>query len=328
MVNPEQLLKELSKLWVDLGHEQQSGESDPGGGVLRACAMTLLTIVDESEDPTNVGETVALLMREHPSRSVVIRLRESAEALLESRVFAQCWMPFGQRQQICCEQIEITASTASLQDVPAVVLPLTVPDLPVILWCRSPRVFDTSAFPTIANMSDKVILDTSAFADKERAHMLVAAASADRRVADLAWSRITGWRETICQVFTNQICLAALPKFTHAAIRYGGLSGGAEARYLAAWLQAGLKHAGSTARVGCLGMEGTTMPVMEVLLSGGSEIRVSLISDDSGGIDVTAAGLTSHSSFPEVTDYAALREELSIMSRDVVFEAALRSTQA
>ena len=59
-------------------------------------------------------------------------------------------MPFGHRRQICCEQIEITASDVSLPDVPAVVLPLAVADLPVMLWCRSARLFSLPAFATLA----------------------------------------------------------------------------------------------------------------------------------------------------------------------------------
>ena len=40
---------------------------------------------------------------------------------MEARVFAQCWMPFGKRQQICCEQIEITASETSLADAASLI---------------------------------------------------------------------------------------------------------------------------------------------------------------------------------------------------------------
>ena len=60
-------------------------------------------------------------MREHPSRLVVLRVKPGEEASLSERVFAQCWIPFGGRQQICCEQIEITTTEAGLKDVPAVV---------------------------------------------------------------------------------------------------------------------------------------------------------------------------------------------------------------
>ncbi len=78
-------------------------------------------------------------------------------------------MPFGHRQQICCEQIEITASDASLPDFAPVVLPLTVPDLPVILWCRSPRLFRLPAFSQLCAIAQKVVLDSAAFDDARAA---------------------------------------------------------------------------------------------------------------------------------------------------------------
>src|ERR1700676_3849503 len=105
-INPEQILNELSKLWVDLAKEKDSAD-----GVLRACSMTLIAALSEKDDPGEIGETLAMLMREHPSRAIVVRVRDSEEHFLASRVFAQCWMPFGLRRQICCEQVEITASS-------------------------------------------------------------------------------------------------------------------------------------------------------------------------------------------------------------------------
>src|SRR4051812_24364562 len=113
-VDPERLLKELRALWRDLAKQ------DPNG-VLRACAMTLTVVVDEAQDATSISETIARLMHEHPSRLIMIRVRHCREEVLEARVFAQCWMPFGGRQQICCEQVEIIASENSLADVASVV---------------------------------------------------------------------------------------------------------------------------------------------------------------------------------------------------------------
>ena len=68
------------------GHRRNAGRADAGASQPRHC------------DP---------LPQRRPS------------AALAARVFAQCWMPFGHRQQICCEQIEITASDASLPDLAA-----------------------------------------------------------------------------------------------------------------------------------------------------------------------------------------------------------------
>ena len=119
-IRPERILKELDELWVNLGQQSE------GSGVLRACAMTLIVITpDEGADA--LGETLAKLMREHPSRLVVLRVKPGSEASLTERVLAQCWMPFGSRQQICCEQIEITTTDAGIKDVPAVVRALEAP---------------------------------------------------------------------------------------------------------------------------------------------------------------------------------------------------------
>lgn len=324
MVRPESILKELSKLWVDLGHQQQEDTpaGEPGDGVLRACAMTLITITDESEDPTDVGETIAQLIEQHPSRSVLIRLREGSGECLESRVFAQCWMPFGQRRQICCEHVEITASLSSLDDVPGIVLPLAVADLPVILWCRSPRLFDTPAFPKIAGMSDKLIVDTGAFADLGSALDLVSKQLAGGcLIADLAWPRITRWRKSISQIFVNGECLEALNRFTHAQVSYGTGKLTPEALYLAAWLRNGLDRAGNSTRVDLVPGDGPA--VTGVTLEGGGACDVTIEGDISGAVEIRSNNLSDRMTFAPATDYLALEEELSITNRDPVFEAVL-----
>jgi glucose-6-phosphate dehydrogenase assembly protein OpcA len=324
MVRPEEILKELSRLWVDLGHQQQeeTPAGETGDGVLRACAMTLITIADESEDPTDVGETVARLIEQHPSRSVMIRLRESNGETLESRVFAQCWMPFGQRRQICCEQVEITASLSSLDDVPGIVLPLAVPDLPVILWCRSPRLFDTPAFPRIAAMSDKLIVDTGAFDDLGHALDLVfSQLTAGRLIADLAWTRTTRWRESVSQIFGNADCLAALTRYTRAKVSYGAGRLQPEALYLAAWLGDGLTRVGNATKVELV--PGTGPAVSGVALEGAGACDVIVESDENGAVEIRSNNLSDKMIFPPATDYFALQEELSITNRDPVFEAAM-----
>ena len=96
-------------------------------------------------------------------------MRADGERALSERVYQQCWKPFGQRRQICCEQIELTASDAALGDLPSVLLPLAVPDLPVILWCRSPRLFRHEEFGEIAGNATKVVIDSAAARRMRRA---------------------------------------------------------------------------------------------------------------------------------------------------------------
>lgn len=323
-IQPETILRELSELWVSLGKEVEPGPS----GVLRACAMTFIATTDGSEDPSDVWATIAALMPEHPSRAIVIRFHQGSERELSSRVFSQCWMPFGHRRQICCEQIEITASDASLPDLAPVILPLAVADLPVILWCRGARLFQLAEFPQLAKVAHKLVLDSAEFAEPAailgRFEALI---DSGHPLADLEWTRLTRWREMVSQVFENRNYLARLPEVRKIRIAFAGKSAPGSAYYLAAWLLNCLGNAGAAA-----GVEWQAGPEA----AGRGLVRLELTSDRPDGLQVSIAGqgseavelrvesLVSRTVFPEDNDYRLLREELSIPGHDAVFEASLR----
>jgi glucose-6-phosphate dehydrogenase assembly protein OpcA len=296
-IDPEKIRKELSDLWVDLGKEK-NGDA----GVLRACSMTLIAAVDEADDPAKIGETIAMLMREHPSRAIVVRVRDSKEDFLASQVLAQCWMPFGDRRQICCEQVEITSSVASLPDLPAVLLPLTVADLPVVLWARSGPGLDA-----LAGIAGKVIVDSGPSGD----FALVERVARKHRVADLEWARLTRGRELIAQIFENKTYLGELPGLTRARITYTGARPTAAAFYLAAWLE----------RNDTVWERGENSSL--ALETAGGEVHTRIVLTGGGSVEMKVHGQTVNAVIPEATDYTMLREELSIPGRDPVFEAVL-----
>src|ERR1041385_1984171 len=102
LVNPEEILHNPH----DLGDEmdrQQSGS----GGILRACALTLVVTAEDEQDAENVRRLLGILMHDHPSRAVIVRNSTAPGQELEARVFAECWKPFGSAQQICSEGVEI-----------------------------------------------------------------------------------------------------------------------------------------------------------------------------------------------------------------------------
>jgi hypothetical protein len=202
-IKPDRLLKELSEIWTTMATPEAGGPADDphGGGVLRACAMTLFSFVDDEEDSAALGEILAHLMKEHPSRSVVVRLKEG-EDYLDARAFAQCWMPFGHRRQICCEQVEITASMNRLADVAAIVGPLAVPDLPRVILLRSARIVRAGALRKIHPLGDQSSVDT-----------------------DL--------RALLAQLLEHRTV-------NRIVIEYAGREASAETRYLLAWLESSL----------------------------------------------------------------------------------------
>jgi len=316
-VSPDRILKELSQLWTSMGKE---GQAESGAGVLRACSMTLLVLAEEADEQSSLGEILAALMPEHPARTVNIRLCSEGERALSERVYAQCWMPFGQRRQICCEQVEITVADKALADLPSVVLPLAVADLPVVLWCRAPRLFGMAEFRQIAAMARKVILDSSVMPDpKDALRRLGALSEGGPVVGDLAWTRLTRWREMLSQVFENRERLAQLSAVDRVRVSYDGTYE-TGARYLAAWIGGALEGAARPEIEIARAEDGLTLRIdIE-----GNGLRVALGRHDETLV-VTIGDGSHHTSLPQPTDYLLMREELGIVGRDPVFERALAS---
>ena len=230
----DEILEELRELWAALGKAAEQGDSQ---GVVRACALTLMVFAEETDDAVSIGETLAELMREHPHRAIVVRVRRDAPPLLEHRVRAQCWMPFGRRQQICCEWIEIIAAEASLADLAPVLLALRAPDLPMALWYRSARLFESPALPAATLAANKLIVDAAAAGDPPAMlRRLAKAAAAGPPIADLAWTRLTRWREIVAQVFESPASRALLSRIGEVRVFHAGERVPPEACYLAGWV--------------------------------------------------------------------------------------------
>jgi glucose-6-phosphate dehydrogenase assembly protein OpcA len=321
-ISPDQILRELTHLWTDLGKE---GQSEGGAGVLRACTLTLIVVSEESDDPSALGETIAALMPEHPARTILIRLRGAKEHTLAERVYAQCWMPFGQRRQICCEQIEITASDDALGDLDSVLLPLAATDLPVVVWCRSARLAAMPEFAGILGMARKVVLDSAGFADPRSAVRRMAdTVQRGVMLGDLAWTRLTRWRESLCQVFENPQYLERLSSVSRVHIRSGGDSVPLMAAYMGAWIRNALADAGVSAEVSWDTDRSLAERVLlEVELSGpGFRVR---LAREGETLVVAVDELSTCTSLSTPTDYLLMREELGISGRDRVFERTLAS---
>jgi glucose-6-phosphate dehydrogenase assembly protein OpcA len=309
-------LKELAALWTQEGKQGDAG-------VLRACSMTLVVIAEAADDASALGETIAALMPEHPARTILIRLQGEGERALSQRVYQQCWKPFGQRQQICCEQIEITASDAALADLPSVILPLAVPDLPVILWCRSARLVRRPEFGEIAGMATKMVIDSAAagVTNKDATDAMVCMADAVSRggiLADLAWTRLTRWRETLARVFENRDTLARLPEVNSVQVRFGP-SYETAAWYLAAWAANALATVGQVVTPVVARQDES----LRLELSGGT-FRVSLSRQDDRLVAVVNEQ-SNCTNLPRPADYHLMREELGIVRRDPIFEGTLAS---
>jgi len=312
-VAPDHILKELAELWVSLG-KQENGEA--GAGVLRACSMTLVVLTEEGDDLAALGETIAALMPEHPARAIVVRLHGGTEPALSERVYSQCWMPFGQRRQICCEQIELTASDASIDDLPSVVLPLAVPDLPLILWCRSARLLSMPEFRRIVAMARKVVVDSAkASVPAAALTQMQELNSGGVLLGDLSWTRLTRWREMLSQVFENQVNLTKLVKVAKVEVQFGEDLEPA-ARLMGVWIKEALAKIGVDAKLDVTPGSGLRVKMT------GEGLDVELYREEERLV-VKVNGQAQCTNLPQASDYLLMREELAIVRPDIVFNEAL-----
>jgi glucose-6-phosphate dehydrogenase assembly protein OpcA len=313
-VQPESILKELGRLWVDLGKDDPSG-------VLRACAMTLIVAVDEERDPQSTGETIALLMHEHPSRAIVVRVQNRREPALQSRVFAQCWRPFGRRQQICCEQIEITCSLASLADAPAVLRGLIVPDLPVVLYCPSESLWQRPEFSVLLPLATKLIVDSTNARSPAGVLAYMNSLPQPVRRADLSWSRLTPWRESIAQLFEDPDLARKIYDLQEIRMLYSGAEAPSSVYYLAGWFMHVL-GAGVHLKI-APGVSPSFASIVQIALIA-DEVRVTVELTEANAVEVSVNEERRQLTvYPDMGECDALREELSVTGRDRVFEDVL-----
>lgn len=322
---PEKILKALGQVWTSLGEEERH-QGKPT--VLRACAMTLIVIAgDDDDQAASSTQTLTELMHSHPSRGIVLRTDKNAENGLSARVFAQCWKPFGKAQQICCEQIEVAASPDRMADVAPTLLGIIVPDLPVVVWSRqqslvsAPAAGPESGIDAIFKLASKIIFDTEntppheAFGSishwKRRGHV----------VADLEWTRLTAWRETIANVFDDKAARVERERIDSVDIGYTGDFPSVSSLYFAGWLKQGI-----TSKITFTSEEGDKPVLGQAGLS-----RVTLRSDRLS-IELTRSSTTCFhlqindneqrvslggSALPDL-----MQEELTVLGPDAAFDAA------
>lgn len=311
----DKLLHELATVWEELGKQ---GVEDKSGGVLRACAMNLLVCVEGDVD---VGETIADLMHEFPSRVIVLRVKKTSTPTLEGRAIAQCWMPFGRRQQICAEQIEIVASPDTLRDTPSVIRGLWASELPVVMWFRHAGLLRYEEFAALLPMAHKVIVDSRDAEDPEwTIKQLQALQKAGHGVGDLAWARITRWRESVAQMFDHPACSAKAGTIHSITVTHATLSAPTTVRYLAEWVASALGHEVAITYQRLSMARAWEIHSLELR---GEGFLATIVRKDASQVEIRWDGFTGALMFPKLTPSTLLLEEFEVLDRDPIFERVL-----
>lgn len=197
--------RELTLLWKAATEDGGTGEEVP---VVRACSLNLVVVTDDPARLSTIEQLVGDVTLEHPARIFLIQADRSAGApLLDAWIAARCSVPLPGAKQVCCEQISLNARGSEVSKLSSIVASLLVPDIPTILLWKSQIAPDDPVLSSLADVADRVLVDSSEEPDPFRLLRSMRETFGDRRVGplygDLAWSHATAWRAVLAQVFAS-----------------------------------------------------------------------------------------------------------------------------
>lgn len=226
-----------------LRHLWAEGRQDERG-VMRACMANLVVYAGTPAVADEVGAAIAEIAATHLVRSIVLVSDATAPgSTLQAWLSAHCQMPMSNGLRVCCEQIRLMAQGEAVEHLPSAVLPLLVPDLPVIVWWMGDPPFGSSLFEQLIEAADRLLVDTNSFEEPTfsltRLASLVRHRSGHLAVSDLNWARLVVWQDQLAQAFDSAETLPYLDRTDRLAIAYLRRSGEhvipEEALLLAGW---------------------------------------------------------------------------------------------
>jgi glucose-6-phosphate dehydrogenase assembly protein OpcA len=220
-INLESIEKGLTALWQAAAKPRPGEDEQP---VTRACVFNLVISVEGEEALAEVTETIAQITWSYPCRAIVLVLKpEETREEVSAYISAHCQLPSGGKK-VCCEQITVVASGNATEGMWSVVLPLLVPDLPVILWWPGDPVLHGTLFEHLLATADRLIVDSRSFANPVFTFSRLAELSSSRysevAVSDLCWSRLNSWRNLIAQFFDQPQYLPYLQQVDRVEVHY------------------------------------------------------------------------------------------------------------
>jgi len=167
----------------------------------------------------------------HPSRTLLLVPRPDEQNGLDAQVSIRCF-PVGDRA-ICGEVIELRLRGNRASAPASIALPLLIADLPVFCRWRGRPEWDSPAFEQLVGIVDRLIVDSTEWADLPGAYEPLAELFSQVVVSDIAWERTERWRSLLASLWPGVGGVRA--------IRVHGTS--AQGHLLAGWLRSRLGHA-------------------------------------------------------------------------------------
>jgi glucose-6-phosphate dehydrogenase assembly protein OpcA len=219
-VDAARLEKELARMWAEMSAPKGDGQP---AGVVRACALNLVVYVAGREECPEVNDLLEEIVERHPCRAVlIVANRAATQPRLEAFVSTRCQLTPRGSKQVCGEQVTIEADGPVVETASTAVAPLLVPDVPVFLWWKDIPHRQDKLFDRLAEMADRVVIDSASF-DQPHKDVLRLAAILKRgrlRLSDLNWGRLTSWRSLVASFWDVSDYRESLAQIVKVEIEY------------------------------------------------------------------------------------------------------------
>jgi glucose-6-phosphate dehydrogenase assembly protein OpcA len=171
-------------------HEQRAA--------VRAAVMTLVVVTEDEPSATEALDVVHELSVRHPAHALVLLLDDGDEDRLDGEVRVHCIERGG--RALSFEDVLLRVPRGAAEHLDSLVEPLTLADLPVVLWLpgRTPSLGDP-----LLGAADRLLVDSKVGGAQCLAEM--AMLSSRLPVADLSWIRLRPWRQLLSGLFEGRI---------------------------------------------------------------------------------------------------------------------------
>jgi glucose-6-phosphate dehydrogenase assembly protein OpcA len=219
---------------------------DPGSLKVRTrtSVLTLIVVADTEETRARATAAVTALAGRHPSRAIILAPGDpDGPATFEARIDAACQVPPRGTTEICTEEIVVRVGGELAQHLSSTIAPLTIHDLPAVLWWPDDAPFGSPVFADLAEECDRVLVDSGGFRGDGVASMLSMADAVNEGyvVHDIAWMRLELWRELLAGLFDHPLLQPELRRLTSVRVdvaRPGSVTRLTRAALFIGWLAA------------------------------------------------------------------------------------------
>lgn len=245
-IDPNVVGRALSRMWAEIASERRSGNrlarALADSASMRTQTVNLVVITEGGADLDRYADIVTHLPDITPSRVVLLASQRGWQEALEIGVHVE---ERPNQPPHAPTRVEVISVRGRGERLASVANPLLVPELPDFVWCTTPDFTQDPVLGELADQTDRVMVDSAACSDPAVAldflvHLMTDGGS-ELRISDMAWTRLTSWRQMVAQFFDHPMHLPCLHEIEEVVIECSrrnpsGMSGVTGALLTSAWL--------------------------------------------------------------------------------------------